>query len=174
MFSLLKGDCEHCRRVYRYSLLDASFSDCSYAYCDTCGRLAIVNYSSSYMTSIPPISTPHQVIDAAWEAYLRPCSCGGRFRSDAAPRCIICQAQLSAEHAAAHIERNFIAGGRSWSWQRNWTGSYCIDIEDPTRPGEMRHDQNPFRNMNAKDGVAEPDAPSAKRSLFGRLFKFNS
>ncbi len=171
MFSLLKGDCEHCGQAYRYSLLDASFSDCSYAYCDTCGQLAIISYSSSYMVSVPPISTPHQVIDVAWEPFLRACACGGAFRRGASPRCMVCRAELSATHAAAHIERNFTAGGRNWRWQGNWTGSYCIDIEDPAHPGATRHVENPFRDPKARNGDVAQAEPPARQGLFSRLFK---
>jgi hypothetical protein len=174
MFSLLRGECDHCGRAYRYSLLDAAFSDCSYAYCNTCGVLAIINYSSSYIMSMPQISTPHQVIDSAWEPYLRPCACGGQFRSGAAPRCMVCRRELSAVNATTHIERNFIAGSRTWSWQRNWTGSYCIDIESPALPGVPRHVENPFRDMKTKSNEAVPAAEPSKRGLLGRLFKSNS
>lgn len=174
MFSLLRGECDRCGRAYRYSLLDATFSDCSYAYCDTCGMLAIVNYSSSFIMNMPPISTPHQVIDAAWEQYLRPCTCGGQFRNGASPRCVVCREELSAVNAAPHIERNFVAGGRGWSWQRNWTSSYCIDIEDPAFPGISRHVENPFRDAKARNTDAEPDGEPPKRSLLSWLFKSNS
>jgi hypothetical protein len=167
MFSLLKGDCEHCGQVYRYQMLDASFSDCSYSYCDTCGRLAIVSYSSGFLVSMPPASTPHQVIDATWEPFLRPCACGGHFRRNAAPRCLICLKELSAAHAATHIERNFPAGGRAWRWQGTWTGAYCIDIEDPAHPGVMRQVENPFLDNKAK---AESERQERK-GFFSRLFK---
>ena len=162
MFSLLKGDCEHCGKTYNYSLLHAGFGDYSYAYCDSCGSLATVGYSSSMLLSIPPISSPHQVIDAEWEPFLRPCKCGGHFRKAASPRCPSCNEMLSAEHAAAHIERNFVAGGRGWHWQGNWSDLYCIDIEDPKRPGVSREVDDPF---------IERDPRSEKQSK-GRWFRF--
>ena len=34
MYKLHKGDCEHCCRIYHYTLLHAGFGDYSYAYCD--------------------------------------------------------------------------------------------------------------------------------------------
>ena len=46
MFSLHKGDCEHCCRTYHYMLLHAGFGDFSYAYCDACGMLATFHYSN--------------------------------------------------------------------------------------------------------------------------------
>ncbi|MDR3742058.1 MAG: hypothetical protein P4L40_23805 [Terracidiphilus sp.] len=169
MFSLFKGDCEHCGRDYRYSLVDASFSDCSYAYCDTCGKLATVSYANSFLLRMPPISTPHQVIDAAWEPFLRPCACGGHFRRGAAPRCMTCLAELSPEHAAGHIERNFLPAARGWHWQRNWTGAYCLDIEDPATPGIVRQIENPFFHSKTRSEIE----PAAKPGFFSRLFKSN-
>jgi hypothetical protein len=144
MFSLLKGDCEHCGQFYYYSLLHAGFGDYSYAYCDSCGTLATIGYSSSFILTMPHISSPHQVIDVEWEPFLRPCSCGGHFRRGASPRCVHCNAVLSADYAATHIEHNFVAGGRGWRWQRNWTDLYCIDIAEPNRQGMMRQVSDPF------------------------------
>jgi hypothetical protein len=164
MFSLLKGDCEHCGQIYRYSILHAGFGDYSYAYCDTCGNLATIGYSSSHVLTMPQISSPHQVIDAEWEPFLRPCDCGGHFRKGASPRCVFCTRMLSADHAASHIERNFIAGGRGWRWQRNWTDVYCMDIEDPSRPGLMRQVSDPFIDHRSPPGA------SPKKGWFG-LFK---
>lgn len=168
MFSLLKGDCEHCGRTYRYSLLDASFSDFFYAYCDTCGKLATINNSSSYLIKMPPATGEHHVIDEAWEAFLRPCNCGGRFRHKAAPRCMLCLEQLSAEHAATHIESGFSPGNRTWRWQRNWTGNYCMDIEDPAHPGTVRHVSNPFLGSTPEPVLQVPP----RKGWLSRLFSF--
>lgn len=166
MFSLLKGDCEHCGQTYRYSLLDATFSDFSYAYCDTCGKLATITYTSSQLVNMPRISAPHQVIDAAWEAFLRPCNCGGHFRHNAAPRCMVCLEPLSAVHAASHIEPNFKNSNRSWRWQCNWTGSYCVDIEDPAHPGTVRNVSNPFLSSTPEPVLRVP----ARKGWLSRLF----
>ena len=144
MFALHKGDCEHCLRTFRYTLLHAGFGDFSYAYCDCCGMLATFGYSNSVLVKMPPPSAPHQVIDPEWEPHLDPCSCGGHFRSGSAPRCVLCNGALSADHAAAHIERNAIGAGRGWRWQRNWTDVYCVALEDPRDPGSLRQVEDPF------------------------------
>ncbi|HWT65163.1 MAG TPA: hypothetical protein VN151_03545 [Terracidiphilus sp.] len=167
MFSLFKGDCESCGRSYNYSLVNAVFADCSYAYCDTCGRLAIISYANGFLLQMPPISTENHVIDTAWEQYLRPCACGGRFRREASPRCPFCVAPLSAKYAAAHIDKNHISGGRGWNWQRNWTDSFCIDIEDPTRPGEARMVTDPFLDSKTRSEIEQAEKPG----LLERVFK---
>jgi hypothetical protein len=144
MFTLHKGDCENCGHCYHYTLLHAGFGDYSYAYCDRCGALATFDYSSSILSTMPPISVPHQVIDAEWEPFIRPCECGGHFRKQASPRCVHCNQVLSAELATAHIERNSAGAPRGWRWQKNWTDSYCIDIENPRSPGTLRQVSDPF------------------------------
>ena len=53
MVIVKKGDCEHCGRLYRYSLWHSGFGDNSYAYCDDCGMLALLNYSNPYRSRIP-------------------------------------------------------------------------------------------------------------------------
>ncbi len=167
MFSLLKGDCEHCGQAYRYSLLHAGFGDCSYAYCDCCGQLATFSYSSSFLLSMPRIVSPHQVIDAAWEPFIRSCTCGGTFRREASPRCVVCTQPLSALYATGHFEHNFASNGRNWRWQRNWTDTYCLEIEDPTQPGAMRHMIDPFLDRAARVAISH----AASRSWFTSLFR---
>src|SRR5580658_125970 len=87
MLILQDGECEHCTRAYRYSLWHSGFGDNSYAYCDTCGMLAVLNYSHPNYRKLPPLTKKYQVMDAAWEPFLRRCGCGGRFRVGASPRC---------------------------------------------------------------------------------------
>ncbi len=53
MVIVKKGDCEHCGRLYRYSLWHSGFGDNSYAYCDDCGMLALLNYSNPSRSWIP-------------------------------------------------------------------------------------------------------------------------
>lgn len=166
MFTLHKGDCEHCGRIYHYMLLHAGFGDYSYAYCDTCGALATFSYSSSFLLKMPPISVPHQVIDAEWEPFIRPCACGGHFRKAAAPRCVYCKAVLSPDHAADHIERNSIGAGRGWRWQRNWLDLYCMATEDLANPGTLRQVVDPFLQHKVHE-----EKPSKGR--WSQLFSFS-
>lgn len=154
MFTLHKGECEHCWRSYNYTLWQAGFGDFSYAYCDTCGMLGTCEYANCHLEDLPPLSEPHQEIDAEWEPFLAPCLCGGRFLKGASPRCMYCHEALSAQYAANHIERNSIGVGRGWSWQRNWSGLYCMALEDPKKPGTVRQTVNPM--------LATHDAESAK------------
>ncbi|HTB95956.1 MAG TPA: hypothetical protein VK716_03040 [Terracidiphilus sp.] len=148
MLTLQKGACEHCARNYHYALLNADFGDFSYAYCDSCGIPATINLNSSFLLTMPRPAATHQVIDPAWEPFLRPCICGGHFRNGAAPRCPSCNQPLSADFAATHIEHNTIGAPRGWKWQRNWTDAYCLAMEDPQNPGNLREILNPFLNRD--------------------------
>ncbi len=144
MNKLYAGDCEHCSRNYRYSLWHSGFGESAYAYCDTCGMLATCSYRRFFPATMPPSSSNYQVIDEAWEPLLASCPCGGSFRANASPRCPHCNQPLSAEHATAHIEKNSRVIGKGWRWQRNWTGIYCMAVEDPVRPGTLRQVLDPF------------------------------
>jgi hypothetical protein len=64
------------------------------------------------------------------ESYIQPCECGGRFKRGAAPRCPHCCQPLSAESATSYIESNAPGTKKGWHWQRNWSGIYCIVIEN--------------------------------------------
>ncbi len=144
MLKLHAGECEHCWRKYKYSLWHSGFGENSYAYCDTCGMLAVCSYARFFPATQPPTSAHFQVIDPDWEHLLAPCACGGTFRSNAAPRCVFCHHELSADYATGHIEQNARISSKKWRWQRNWTDVYCIALEDPARPGSLRQISNPF------------------------------
>jgi hypothetical protein len=67
---------------------------------------------------------------AAMEPYVLPCQCGGAFQSGCSPRCSHCNAPLSADKATSYIEENAPGTKKGWRWQRNWSGLYCIVIEE--------------------------------------------
>src|SRR5579863_6215714 len=143
MVMLKKGDCEHCGRFYRYSLWHSGFGDNSYAYCDDCGMLAILNYTNPYVAGLPQPSVQFAEIDATWESFLQPCACGGRFREGAVPRCPHCNEKLSPTHAAAHIKAQATGAQKDWQWQNNWSGVYCIAMENAETPGYPRQMVDP-------------------------------
>ena len=146
MVILKKGDCEHCQRSYRYSLWHSGFGDNSYAYCDQCGMLALLNYSNPQVAGFPLLSSQYQEIDESWEPFLKPCACGGQFRKGASPRCPSCNEKLSPTHAAEHIEAQAHGAGRGWHWQNNWSGVYCMAMDDPTNPGGLFQVSDPVIN----------------------------
>lgn len=163
MMNLKKGDCEHCGRFYRYSLWNSGFGNNSYAYCDQCGMLAVLNYSNPIVAELPEAAIENEEIDRSWESFLKPCPCGGRFRKGAFPRCPTCNERLSATHAAEHIEAQAIGAGRNWRWQNNWSGLHCMAIENPQNPGSLLMVENPVG--------AEPEPTIKAKSSWFMLFK---
>jgi hypothetical protein len=100
--------------------------DSAYAYCERCGRVAILNgYTAPRGTNLKI----HQAISEAIESELLPCECGGAFKRNASPRCPKCNCPLSAEKAATWIEENAPGTKKGWKWQRSWTELYAICIE---------------------------------------------
>jgi len=161
MVMLKKGDCEHCGRFYRYSLWHSGFGDNSYAYCDECGMLALLNYSNAHVASLPSPVDKFGEIDSSWEPLLRPCPCGGHFRRGASPRCPSCTEKLSPTHAAAHIEGQAL-GARGWKWQNSWSGIYCIAMNDPLNPGSV---------LQVIDPLLKPERTKSKKR-WPLLFSF--
>ena len=153
MVMLKKGDCEHCGRFYRYTLWHSGFGDNSYAYCDTCGMLALLNYSNEYVAALPAPTDKFGEIERSWEEFLQHCPCGGSFRKGSSPRCPACNEKLSATHAAEHIEAQAL-GARGWKWQNNWSGLYCIAMNDPLNPGAV---------LQVVDPIAIPERAKVKR-----------
>jgi hypothetical protein len=121
--------CDYCHQHFGYFLVHCGFSDCVYAYCDSCGKTAMLSMWDKRWPGLPDCPV-QQEICVAMEPYLQPCECGGSFRRGSSPRCPICKQQLSAEVAASYIEANAPGTQRGWRWQRNWSGLYCIVIEE--------------------------------------------
>jgi len=123
------GNCETCSKNFGYALIHNGFNDSAYAYCDSCGEIAIL---SGWFSDIPTNSNIkfHQVISEEVEPFLKNCECGGRFRKNASPHCPHCNAELSAIEATKYIEQNAVGTQLGWRWQQNWQGLYCIVIEN--------------------------------------------
>jgi len=122
------GICEHCCERFDYSIYHCGFSDCSYAYCDLCGRTAILSMWDNRWPKLSDCQV-QQEICSAMEAHLEPCECGGTFRKGASPRCPYCNQILSADLSASYIEKNAPGAKSGWRWQRNWSGYYCVVIQ---------------------------------------------
>lgn len=164
MVILKKGECEHCNRNYRYSLWHSGFGDTSYAYCGDCGMLALISYTNPHVAGFPPLTNQYGEIEESWEPFLKPCVCGGRFSKGQSPRCPFCKERLSPSHAAEHIEAQALGAGKGWHWQNNWSGVYCMAIDDPYNPGAI---------LQMIDPVIAPESQKAKaRSRWSLLFSF--
>ncbi len=123
------GTCEQCDTSFRYWLGHCGFGDCVYAYCDFCGKTAILSLWDKRMPNLPNCPG-QQEICLRMEPYLQPCACGGNFKKGCAPRYPHCREPLSAELAASYIETNAPGTQKGWRWQKNWSSCYCIAIED--------------------------------------------
>jgi hypothetical protein len=131
------GTCEHCQQQFEYWLFHCGFADFVYAYCDSCGMTATLSMRDKRMPNLPNCMGQQEMC-AEMEAYVQPCTCGGRFRRGAAPRCPHCMKALSAELATSYIENNAPGTKKGWHWQRNWSGIYCIVIEEQKIHGNFR------------------------------------
>ena len=80
------GTCDHCSVQFPYALIHNGFNDSAYAYCDSCGT---VGFISAWQSDIPKEANfrAQGPISPETAKLLAPCSCGGRFRLMAAPRC---------------------------------------------------------------------------------------
>jgi hypothetical protein len=135
------AECNNCQAKYRYDLFHSGFGDMSYAYCDSCGRAALLSYWDKQFPKISLAGRAHQVITQELEEYLAPCECGGAFKANATPRCPSCMQPLSAQAVTEVIESNAPGTKQGWRWQQNWTGLYVFVVEDkkelhPWRRGE--------------------------------------
>src|SRR2546428_2593310 len=124
-----EGTCDRCARTFGYYLVHNGFNDSAYGYCDACGMTALF---SGWSDKIPSgVELPlHGPIDVSVTAYTRSCTCGGRFRGTASPRCPGCKHALSAVAAAAFIERNAPVAKKGWRWEQSWIGLYAMVIND--------------------------------------------
>ncbi len=126
------GTCNHCSASFSYYLVHNGFNNSQYAYCDSCGMVAVLNVLSKQFPLAPTdrLMTGH--LQPELETKLRPCDCGGSFTVDAVPRCPSCRMPLSAESATTYIEKNAPGTEKGWQWQGSWSGIYCIVIDNRT------------------------------------------
>jgi len=122
------GACEHCGARFGYFLVHNGFNESSFAYCEGCGRTALL---SGWFDDIPDDAGFHHQgpVSVEAEAWLQSCACGGAFRANASPRCPKCNGKLSAQEARSWIEANAPGTAKGWHWQGGWHGLYCIVIE---------------------------------------------
>ena len=77
----------------------SGFSNVAALYCDTCAKtLVIGSYDPKYQ-ALTPGKQPWCLSEdekLRVENHIKPCSCGGRFRFGAFPRCPVCLASISA------------------------------------------------------------------------------
>ena len=125
----LLGRCEHCQKTFSYALVHSGFNDSSYAYCDTCGMTAVLSHWHTEFSQPPNMPPDHSQVDSLRISRLKPCECGGIFKTGASPRCPNCRKKLSAELASTYIEGNAPGAEKGWRWQKNWQGLYCIIVE---------------------------------------------
>jgi hypothetical protein len=72
----------------------------------------------------------YQAISTELEGHLRRCPLAGASRAAPHPRCPYCKQALSADAVAAPIEAHSPGTAKGWRWPRNWTGLYCVIVED--------------------------------------------
>lgn len=121
------GKCTNCSQEFTYWLIHNGFNDSAYAYCDRCGKTAILSAWSDKIPKDSPINL-HEKINPDVEPFLSLCECGGKFTHDASPRCPHCCEELSPVKATTWLERNAPGTAKGWRWQQNWNGLYCIVI----------------------------------------------
>ena len=117
------GECEVCHHSFEFSIINNLMADTAYAYCDTCGTMALLSGWYEHVPAGAPLRV-QGVIPPELEAWLAPCGCGGTFKHGSEPRCPACRAPISAEAATSYIEPQAPGTKGGWRWQRTWIGPY--------------------------------------------------
>jgi len=124
------GKCDKCSKQFTYSLMHCGFGDCSYAYCDICGKTAFFDDYKlpKELKGLLRYSVDSYVIPEQLESFIEKCDCGGHFRHNASPRCPHCKERLSPIEANKYI-RSDSPDKKGWHWQNSWTGIYAITVD---------------------------------------------
>jgi hypothetical protein len=91
------GKCEKCSASFGYLLIHNGFNDSSYAYCDSCCYVALLDH---YAAPKHAPKLDFGVITPEVEQHLLPCPDRGQFRASAQPRCPHCNDTLDPVKAA--------------------------------------------------------------------------
>ncbi|MFH0732288.1 MAG: hypothetical protein V2A72_05140 [Candidatus Omnitrophota bacterium] len=128
------GYCDNCSKKFKFRLIHNGFNESSYAYCDKCGK---TTFFYEHYLKIPNKckwffmrKERYEKINEKLEKFIKRCSCGGKFKKSAKPRCPNCKSILSARKAANYIEKNAAGLKKGWQWYKSWNGGYAIVIED--------------------------------------------
>ena len=155
------GRCDTCGARFPCALVHNGFNDSAFAYCEQCGTAGFV---SAWRDDIPREAhfEAHGPVSAATESLLAPCSCGGRFRRDAAPRCPSCHSALSATAAASWLEAQAPGAAKGWRWQRSWQGLYSLIVAGRSQqlawaPARASAESDPAASPRPR---LEPDDPT--------------
>jgi hypothetical protein len=122
----MTGTCEHCGEDFTIELFHNGFGDNSHAYCEKCGKTAILSGWSKYWPN--GVKCTQAEIAQEMENHLKRCECGGRFKQGSSPRCPLCKQALSPDRATEYLERQAPGAKKGWRWQRSWSGLYCAVI----------------------------------------------
>src|SRR6516225_4964216 len=99
------GVCEHCRSRFEYWLCHCGMAESMYAYCDSCGKTAILSERDKRIAPIAQL--PLTTGDLCRNGVISPTArVRGRFRKGGTPRCFHCKHSLSAGAATSYIEAN--------------------------------------------------------------------
>jgi len=120
--------CDHCGGTFQYQITHNGFNDSAYAYCDSCSLTVLL--SGWTQTAKRVALRIHQRITPDLIMLLKPCRCGGAFRSSADPKCPTCATGLSPVTVTSYVERNARGTERGWHWQQSWSGIYSIVLNE--------------------------------------------
>ena len=120
-------------------LIHNGFNESAYAYCDSCGRVALLELLGQNHTER---IQGHGPLEASLVARLPACTCGGRFATDATPRCPGCRTRLDPVSAATYVERDAPGTQAGWRWSRTWSGIESFSVAE-----------NPLEHQRAPDGT---------------------
>jgi hypothetical protein len=115
-------ECPHCHEPL-YRVDHSPLADDWQLYCDICANCVVVSFYDPVVVSIQGALPAQDRWDyhhlmAAIEQRLRPCSCGGHYRHDAARRCCRCLTPVITNESDVDL----------------WPTVYGLDVEarDPT------------------------------------------
>jgi hypothetical protein len=124
--------CASCAKTFSVALLHNGFNNSEFLYCDTCHRVAILNFYSRRSNLLLQLADMSGGVLWSWrnsieanrdiEMRLSPCQCGGHFSFQAAPHCPICRAALNLQDVLRQL--NVRQG-----WNNGWRGIYCLVVE---------------------------------------------
>ncbi len=121
-----KGTCESCGLDFEFYLVHNGFNNSAYSYCNACGKTAILDV---LFYQYDQLGIGSGRIAKNKVQYIANCECGGKFQFESKPRCPHCLEEISAEAASKYINRKSDDPRGEWNWQQDWSGIYCILIE---------------------------------------------